>query len=236
MNELGADTLRDENEKLDRHLRRTLTSLQKSENNDGSIEAIKKAQEALRQEMQAMELDSDAKDPKSSRCEDERIKENRRLHHKLQDIQKGKGRKKPDDPEGLSRWWVTSPRGKDKTEYQRERQKLMEDLKIQKEKKRIEREKEEKELMKKKQEESQKEKEKLPEGYRKKRRKKKSVIDDPDMAGETKEEEELPDVSILSKDPYNENNDGASRTGKGETKAQTKKAIDKKVARKAKKY
>ena len=51
-----------------------------------------------------MEMNGDYKEQKSSRCEDERRKENRRLHNKLQSIQKGEGRKKPDDPEGLSRW------------------------------------------------------------------------------------------------------------------------------------
>ena len=55
------------------------------------------------------------------------------------------------------------------------------------------------------------------------------------MAAETNEEEDLPDVSILSKDPYNENTE-ADKNEKAKSKAQTKKANDKKVARKTKKY
>jgi len=40
------------------------------------------------------------------RYEDGRLKENKRLHNKLQDIRNGKGRKKPSDPnyDGVSRW------------------------------------------------------------------------------------------------------------------------------------
>ena len=37
MSEIGVDIIRDENEKLDRHLLKTLKSLKKSENNDGRL-------------------------------------------------------------------------------------------------------------------------------------------------------------------------------------------------------
>lgn len=216
LDELKADKALDENKKLEKRLNQMLKKFQEEKKNskenpevlDERINALREAREALRKENEVIDDKSQSKGygDKSTtpRDGDERVKENKRLHKKLQEIQQGKGRKKPNDPEydGLSRWWVTSPRGRDKTEYERERQKFIEEQKLSREQQKIEREKEEQELMKKQKAEA--EKEKVPEGYRKKKKKKKSTTVEPKKE-DLVSEEDLPDTSILTKNPYGDN-------------------------------